>query len=163
MLLIPVEWADRIWAMPFLTVLAPSERYAKEQGKQHKKITDWVRQMLFQVKRWLPDRELIVVGDSSYAVMEFLDSVGKELTSITRLRLDAALYKPAPTRIPGRPGRNRKKGDRLPTLAEELTNPKRKWRKVKFSQWYGHREKVMEIATETAVWYHSGKPVIPLR
>jgi hypothetical protein len=57
MLLIPVEWADRIWAMPFLTVLAPSERYAKEQGKQHKKITDWARQMLFQVKRWLPDRE----------------------------------------------------------------------------------------------------------
>jgi hypothetical protein len=163
MLLMPIEWADRIWALPFLTVLAPSERYAKEQGKQHKKITDWARQMLFQVKRWLPDRELIVVGDGSYAVMEFLDSVRKELTFITRLRLDAALYKPAPARIPGRPGRNRKKGDRLPTLAEELKNPKRKWRKVKFSQWYGHKEKVMEIATETAVWYHSGKPVIPLR
>jgi hypothetical protein len=163
MLLVPVSWANRIWALPFLTVLAPSERYAKKAGKQHKKITDWARVMLLQLKRWLPDRKIIAVGDNSYAVMDFLDSVRKELTFITRLRLDAALYEPAPARIPGRPGRNRKKGDRLPTLEEELKNQDTEWKEIKLSQWYGHTEKVMEVASKTAWWYHSGKPVIPLR
>jgi hypothetical protein len=163
MLLLPISWANRIWALPFLTVLAPSSRYAQDHGKQHKKITDWARQMLFQVRRWLPEREMIVVGDSSYAVIDFLAAVRGQLTFITRLRLDAALYEPAPDRIPGRPGRNRKKGKRLPTLAEKLENPKTKWRKVTLSQWYGQSEKEMEMTTETAVWYHSGKSIVPLR
>ena len=163
MLLVPVNWANRVWALPFLTVLAPSERYAKEQGKQHKKITECARIMLLQLKRWLPTREIIAVGDSSYAVMNFLDSVRQEITFITRLRLDAALYKPAPARVPGRPGRNRKKGERLPTLEEELKNPDTEWQEIKLSQWYGQTEKVMEVASKTACWYHSGKSVIPLR
>lgn len=163
MLLVPVKWAQRIWALPFLTVLAPSERYAKQEGKPHKKITDWARQMLLQVKRWLPDREVVVVADSSYAVLDLLAAVQQHLTVVTRLRLDAALYEPAPLREPGKPGRNRKKGKRLPTLEEVLKDPTTEWHKVKLSQWYGHREKTMEITTATAVWYHSGKPVVPLR
>lgn len=149
MLLLPVSWANRVWALPFLTVLAPSEHYAKGQGKQHKKITDWAKAMLFQLKRWLPDRDIIAVGDSSYAVLEFLAPVGKKLTFITRLRLDAALYEPAPPRQPGKRGRNRKKGARLPTLAEMLKNPDTEWQEIKLSQWYGHTKKVMEIATAT--------------
>src|SRR3712207_7722810 len=47
-----------------LTVLAPSERYAAEQGKQHKKLTDWGRQALLQVARWLPGRRVVAVADS---------------------------------------------------------------------------------------------------
>lgn len=163
MLLVPVSWASRVWALPFLTVLAPSERYAKEAGKQHRKITDWAKVMLFQLKRWLPDRKIIVVGDSSYAVMDLLAAVREKLTFITRLRLDAALYKPAPPREPGKRGRNRKKGARLPTLEEKLKNPDTEWQQVKLSYWYGQTEKVMEVASQTAWWYHSGKPVVPLR
>jgi hypothetical protein len=163
MLLVPIGWANRVWALPFLTVLAPSERYAKEQRKPHKKITDWARLMLFQLKRWLAHREIIAIGDSTYAVLEFLAAVGKEITFITRLRLDAALYAPAPERKPGRPGRNRKKGDRLPTLAQVLNDPNQTWQEIKLSQWYGQQEKGMQLATGTAVWYHSGKPVVPLR
>ena len=34
MLLTPISWANRIWALPFLTVLAPSERYHKKIGKK---------------------------------------------------------------------------------------------------------------------------------
>jgi hypothetical protein len=163
MLLLPISWANRVWALPFLTVLAPSARYAQQQGKQHKKITDWTTGMLFQLKRWLAHREIIAIGDSTYAVLEFLAAVGKELTFITRLRLDAALYAPAPQRKPGRPGRNKKKGDRLPTLQQVLSDPNQKWQEIKLSFWYGQQEKVMRLATGTAVWYHSGKPVVPLR
>ena len=40
MLLAPVPWAGRIWALPFLTTLAPSERYCQQRGRRHKKLTD---------------------------------------------------------------------------------------------------------------------------
>ena len=42
-----VPWAGRYWALPFLTVLAPSERYCRQRGRRHKKLTDWARQMIF--------------------------------------------------------------------------------------------------------------------
>lgn len=163
MLLVPISWAERVWALPFLTVLAPSERYAKETGKRHKKITDWARQMLLQLKRWLPNRQVIAVADSSYAVLELLAAVRSHVCFITRLRLDAALYEPAPAREPGKPGRSRKKGERLPTLQEVLKRTATKWQQVTLTNWYGHHQKEMEIATATAVWYHSGKPVVPVR
>ncbi len=60
MLLAPIPWAGRVWALPFFTVLAPSERYALERGKRYKKLTDWARQMVVQVRRWFPDRALVL-------------------------------------------------------------------------------------------------------
>ena len=70
MLLVPIPWAQRVWALPFLTVLAPSERYHQQRHQRHKKLIDWARQMLMQVRRWLPHRELVVVADSSFAALE---------------------------------------------------------------------------------------------
>ncbi|WP_222707202.1 hypothetical protein [Pontibacter qinzhouensis] len=72
MLLMPMNWAGRVWALPFLTLLALSKRYAQEAGKRYKKITDWARQMLLQLKRWLPNRQVIAVGDSSYTVLDWM-------------------------------------------------------------------------------------------
>lgn len=72
MLLTPISWANRVWALPFLTVLAPSERYHEKQGKRHKTISHWARQICLLLKRWLPDLQIIMIGDGSYAVMELL-------------------------------------------------------------------------------------------
>ena len=63
-----VPWAGRYWAWPFLTVLAPAERYYRQRGRRHKKLTDWARQMVMQLRRWLPQRPLVLVGDGGYAV-----------------------------------------------------------------------------------------------
>jgi hypothetical protein len=67
MLLPEIPWAGRIWALPFLTVLAPSERYACKYKRRHKKLTDWGRQIMLQVARWLPERQIIAViqGEAS--------------------------------------------------------------------------------------------------
>src|SRR6476661_3312144 len=94
MLLTPIPWAGRVWALPFLTVLAPSERYHDQRKKRHKTITDWARQMVRQVHRWLPSRQLIIVGDGSYAVLAFLANLVRlpQVSIITRMRLDASLY-----------------------------------------------------------------------
>src|SRR5215213_570494 len=51
--------------LPFLTALAPSERYCRERGRRHKKLTDWARQLALQARRWLPGREVVLLGDSS--------------------------------------------------------------------------------------------------
>jgi hypothetical protein len=69
MLLVPIPWAHRVWALPFLTALAPSERYSQGRTRGHKKLTDWGRQLLMQARRWLPTRRLVVVADSGFAVI----------------------------------------------------------------------------------------------
>jgi hypothetical protein len=51
MLLVEIPWAARVWALPFLSALAPSERYAAKRGKRHKKITKWAWQMLLVLRR----------------------------------------------------------------------------------------------------------------
>lgn len=164
MVLPHIRWAGRVWALPFLTVLSPSKRYHKQhRRRRHKKLTDYARQMLLQLKRWLPELPLVVVCDSSFSAIEFLAAVREHVTVVTRLRLDAALYEPAPPRKPGQVGRPRKKGKRLPTLKEVLSDAKTAWRRFVVSQWYGRGEYEVEIATRGAVWYHSGMPVVPLR
>ena len=100
------------WALPFLSVLAPSERYHEQRKRRHKTITDWAWQMILQVARWMPGRCLVVVADGTYAVLEFLLKVSRlpDVRAITRLRLDACLYDPAPVREAGKRGRHALKG-----------------------------------------------------
>ena len=96
-----VPWAGRYWALPFLTVLAPSARYYRQRVRRHKKITDWARRMILQLRRWLPHRPLVLVGDSGYATLDPLhccQSLAGPVTLIARLRLDAAFCAPAPPR-----------------------------------------------------------------
>ncbi len=168
MLLVPVPWASRVWALPFLSVLAPSERYAQERGnKPHKKLTDWARQMLLLVRRWWPEREIVAVADSGYACIRLLAAcrrfLPKPVTFVTRLRLDAALYEPAPPRKPKQMGRPRLKGERSPTLAAVADDPSTTWTPVAVADWYGKGERTVEVASATAVWYHTGLPPVPLR
>jgi hypothetical protein len=166
MLLAPIPWAKRVWALPFLTVLAPSERYYEKRKRAHKKLTDWARQALLQVRRWLPGRKLVVVMDAGYAAIDFLWQVAKfadPITLIARFRLDAALYAPAPERQPGKKGRSRKKGQRLPTLEQVLEDTQTCWKKVVIPNWYGEGKREVEITSGTAVWYHSGMPPLPIR
>jgi len=164
MLLAPIPWAPRVWALPVLTALCPSKRYNQAHRNRHKTLTGWARQLILQLRRWLPGRKLVVVGDNSFAAIDLLAATERhETTMVTRLRLDAALYKPAPLRSPDAIGRPPKKGERLPKLEERLTDPKTQWRSVEASWWYGYEEEALEIATGTAVWYNSGNPVVPLR
>ena len=164
MLLAPVPWAGRVWALPFLTALAPSERYCRVRGLWHKKLTDWAGQLVVQAHRWLPQREIVVVGDSGFAALALLAAVGHhKVTCITRLRLDAALYDPAPPRLPGTNGRPRTKGARLPNLSEVLRGTHTRWLPVTVPGWYGEGERIVELCTATAVWRHGGMPVVPIR
>jgi hypothetical protein len=117
-LLAPIPWAEvakvpsatadgkppeegRVWSLPFLTVLAPSERFARERGRAHKRLTDWARQGLLQAARWLPGRRVVAVTGSGDAALELLAAVRHRVGVVTRLRLDARLFDPVPPRGPG--------------------------------------------------------------
>jgi hypothetical protein len=163
MRLAPIPWAGRVWALPFLTALAPSERHCREQGRRHKTLTDWARQVTVQARRWLPGRELVLVGDSGFAALELLAALARRgVVCITRLRLDAALSDPPP-RKPGAVGRPRTKGKRLPTLATVLADADTPWQRVTVPGWYGEGERVVELCSDTALWRHSGMPIVPIR
>ena len=166
MLLAEIPWAGRVWALPFLTTLAPSKRYDQKRQRRHKTLPDWGRQMVLQLRRWLPDRRLVVVVDSGYAALEFLGGLAnrrRAITCITRLRLDAQLYAPASPRYQGQIGRPRRKGERLPSLRQRVTDPQTKWRRITAPHWYGAGARTIQVATGTAVWYRVSLPVVPLR
>jgi hypothetical protein len=166
MLLVPIPWAKRVWALPFLTALAPSERYYQDRARRHKKLTDWARQVLFQTRRWLPQRRLVAVADSNFAVIELLwrmTQFANPICMVTRFRLDAALYKPAPKRKSTQKGRPRKKGARVPKLEHVLTDKRTHWAGLVIRNWYGEPRRRIEIVSGTAVWFHSGQPALPIR
>jgi hypothetical protein len=163
MLLVPLPWTQRVWALPFLTCLCPSQRYDEQRGRAHRTLTDRARQMVWLVARWLPGRDLVVTADSSFAALELLEAVRAQVAMVTRLRLDAALYEPAPARRAKQTGRPRKKGRRLPTLQQVATATATPWQRITVSGWYGARERTVEIVSGTCVWYHTGMPAVPIR
>ena len=121
--------------------------------------------MILQLRRWLPQRPLVLVGDGGYAVLDLLhccQSLAQPVTLIARLRLDAALYEPAPPRQPGRNGRPPLKGRRLPALKSLVDHPGLSWTTAAVA-WYNGATRTVELTSQTAVWYRSGKPPVPLR
>jgi hypothetical protein len=134
--------------------------------EKHKKITDWAWQMLLLVRRWWPERQIVAVADGTYASLKLLDrcrSLGQPVTFITRLRLDAALYEPAPPRRPGQLGRPRLKGERLPNLSVVAEDSSTAWRSITVTDWYGKAERMLEMTSATAVWYSTGPAAVPIR
>jgi hypothetical protein len=136
-----------VWSLPFLSTLAPSERYAKETGKRHKKLTEWAWQLLLQLRRWQPEREIVAVADGTYAALELLDRcrrLSNPITFITRLRLDAALYEPAQPRLPGQMGRPRLKGERMANLSAIAEDPSTGWEQIMVANCYSGGQRTVE-------------------
>jgi hypothetical protein len=163
MVVLPIPWAKRRWALPFLTILAPSRRCNEKLGRRHKPLTRWAIQAILQTRRWLPNRRITIVGDSSFATLELIAAVRRHVRLITRLRLDACLFAPVPPRKPGQRGRRQLKGKPLPKLSAVLENPATAWTKLWVTDWYGGETRQVEIVSGTAVWYHAGLAPAPIR
>ncbi|MGH3088291.1 MAG: transposase, partial [Rubrobacteraceae bacterium] len=119
-----------------------------------------------QIRRRQPRREIMAVADLGYASLKLLEScrsLVNPMTFITRLRLDAALYEPAPPRQPKQNGRPRLKGRRPPSLSEALEDPLTDWTPLTVDGWCGGAGRAVEIVSETAVWYSTGLPAVPVR
>jgi len=60
-------------------------------------------------------------------------------------------------------GRPRLKGERLPNLSAVVENPSTAWTKIEVADWYGKGERIVEVASATAVWYSTGLFAVPIR
>lgn len=163
MLVAPIPWAGRHWALPFCSILAPSKRYYLNRNRPVRTLLERARLTLYMVKRWLPERQMVVVADSSFSALDFLNKVSREVCFVTRLKLNAGLYDPPPERVSSTLGRPRLKGARQPALREVLNNPATVWHCLTVAKWYSLTERAIEFTTGTALWYHGGMPLVPLR
>lgn len=161
MLIVPLPWCKRPWALPFLTVLSPSKKSNEKAGRRHKTSIDWTRQMMVLVSRWLKC-PWILLGDGAYACMDLAWSCVKQsVTLISRLRLDAQLFE-FPEPVPeGTRGRKPVKGKRI-NLKNLLSDSTQIWQTLTVN-WYGGEQKIIECLTFICLWYHAGKPPLPVR
>lgn len=165
MLLVSLPWSDRMWALPFLTALAPSPKTNAANGQRHKTSIDWVGQMIGAVRRWLPQRDLVLVVDGGMAAVKLgLRCAGypRPVTLVSRLRLDAVLHKQPAPQPKSKRGPKPKKGARLPALAQRLADPATIWTKQTLN-WYGGQQRLVEYVTGAALWYTPGHDPLPIR
>ena len=165
MLLVAVPWSRRVWALPFLTVLAPSETTNSANGKRHKTSIDWIDQMIGAVRRWLPTRRLVLVVDGGLAAVKLgvrCVRLAVPVTYVSRLRLDAVLHDPPPAPVPGKRGRKPKKGARQASLKTRMQDPETVWEGATV-RWYGGAERAVDLASGTALWYTPGEDPLPVR
>jgi hypothetical protein len=165
MLLVPVPWSQRVWALPFLTVLAPGEKTNVANGKRHKTSIDWIGQMIGAVRRWLPEKMLVLVTDGGLTAVKLglrCARYANPVTYVSRLRLDAVLHDPPGPQPRGKRGPKPKKGKRQPSLKTVLLDPSTQWTKCEID-WYGGKRRIIEIATGVALWYTPGYDPLPIR
>ena len=158
--LVPVPWGGRVWALPVLTALSWPKGKGPRRG--HKSSIDWARQLVLQVRRWVPERELILVADGGFAAVELADDCRRHrVTLVCRLRIDAALYDPPATPPPGRRGPKPKRGPRQPSPKRRAADPATPWESVEVD-WYGGRRKTMRVVAGTGLWHTPNLDPVPI-
>ncbi len=165
MLLVPVPWSQRVWALPFLTVLAPSAQTNLANGKRHKTSIDWLAQMIALVRRWVPARPIVLVVDGGLAAVKLGLHCARlvvPVTYVSRLRLDAVLHDPPPPPLAGKRGPKPKKGTRQASLKARLKDATTGWEVARVA-WYGGVARQVELVSGTALWYTPGADPLPLR
>jgi len=164
-ILVPVPWSSRPWALPFMVVPALSAQIAERLHKPPRTLIDWAGLMLERVRRWQPERPILVVGDGSYAatiLVQRCQRLHRPVQLVSRLRLDAQLYEPPGPQPKSKRGPKPQKGAKQPTLAERLAASTTVWQPLTVS-WYGGVTRKIEYATGTALWHHRGHEPVPLR
>src|SRR3989338_413594 len=136
MLIVQLPWCNRPWALPFMTILAPSQKANEARGRTHKTAVDWAILAMRVISRFLK-RSFVLIGDGGFACLELGHAcIKRNVTLVSRLRLDAALYSFAPTPEKGQLGRHREKGGRLLSLKKLANDLTQAWTEVTVN-WYG--------------------------
>lgn len=169
MVLPPLPWLQpgAYWALPVLTVLCPSERFYTSRGKPLKKLTDWAAQVLSWLSRKCAglERPVYLAADGSFATFDlFTHAQQVGIGMIARMKLNSRLYHLPPKHYPdGKRGPKPMVGKRLLGMDKRVTDKRIKWRKIFFSEWYGHKHKEMMITSGVAIWRESNKVLVKLK
>jgi hypothetical protein len=165
MLIVSVPWSSRPWALPFLTLNAPSEATNKANSKRHKTSIDWIQQMICLTRRWLRGRTLVLVTDGGLTAVKLGLTCGafrQPVTWVSRFRLDACLYDWPQKQSKSKRGPKPKKGERQSSLQAQLNDLQTSWQKTEID-WYGGHPYTMEYVTGKSLWYTPGFDPLPIR
>lgn len=161
-LIVPMPWCKRPWALPFLTVLAPSKKANEARGRKHRTIVDWTMVMLKLVVRWL-QKPFVLIGDGAYACIELGHHCNRlGVTLVSRLRLDANLFEFPEEVVPGKRGRKPKKGRRTKKLLDMAKVDGQDWQEAEVV-WYGGIQKTVKYLTGVNLWYKAGETPLAIR
>jgi len=162
--LVPVPWSQRPWALPFMTVLALGEKTSSSLNKRHRTLVQWAEFMIDKVRRWQPEREIMHLGDGSYAAIVLVQRcqrLKKRVKLVSRLRLDARLFDFPSPQPKSKRGPKPKKGARQLQLAQRLEDPETDWQTLKLML-YG-KEHAIEFISGTSLWHTPGQEPVALR
>ena len=167
MLLVPVPWSRRRWALPFLTIPTFSPATSARLGRPHRTAPERVEGLVHLIRRWQPHRAIQLVGDSGFAVLRLAHVCrAARVRLVSRLVLNAQLYDPPPVRPASTPGVKPKKGPRQSKLCDRLdltsdTADHTTWQRQTVA-WYGHQQRLLDVATGTALWHTDGCDPLPI-
>ncbi len=162
-LVVRVPWSQRLWALPFLGVPVLSEQTCRKLKKPHRSGTQWAAWMLAKVRRGYPQRQIVLVGDGEYGTVALIRASPQGPGILVgRLRWDASLWAFVGPQPRAKRGLKPKKGARLPSLRQRLTDPATVWTPVTLT-WYGGDAKPVAVATGACLWWRPGSDPVPLR
>jgi hypothetical protein len=162
-LLLKLPFSNRLWALPFLSVLLTTPKVSEKLNLPHRTPVDRAAQIIGWLRRTFPKRALKLIGDGAYGSIQLGLACKRHNTSlISLLRMDARLFSPPSPRNAKTRGRSRVVGERLPTpaaLAKDLTQ---NWELCEVA-WYGGARRQMYLLSGVALWYSTGFAPLQIR
>jgi hypothetical protein len=121
----------------------------------HRTRPELALELIQLIAGWFPNDEIIVTGDSAYGGASVLRHLPPKVHLISHVHPKGALYQPAPPKAAKTLGRARKKGDRLPGMAQWADDPEQPWTELRFDQFGFHG--MVAVKTIEALYYKAGK------
>jgi hypothetical protein len=163
MLLVKVPWSNRVWALPFLTVLAPSEATNQANGRRHKTSIRWIMQMMGQVHRWMRDRALILIVDGGLVSVELgWRCLQYGVTLVGTLPINARLFDEPGLQPLNKRGPRPKKGQRQLAPKARLKAAQTIWQRLTVP-WYGGQQRTLDLTSGHSLWHTPGRDPLPIQ
>ena len=158
-------WAPtKVFALPIavrlyrnrqgLTKGKKSRGKASAPNPDHRTRPQLALELIQLVAQWYPDDEIILTGDSAYGGKSILSHLPENVHLISHVHPKGALYERAPIKNEGSKGAPRKKGARLPGMAQWAKDPAQPWARLKFNQFGLHA--TLAVKTIKALYYKAG-------
>jgi len=147
LLLVSVPWCRRQWALPVISVPTLTPATSAKPGKRHRTTTQAAQLLIWLVRRWFPEREIVLVGDGGFAAACLGRTCRRlRVRFVSRLLLNAQLYDPVPPQPKGKPGVKPKKGPRQPKLTQRVKATATVWLRQEIA-WYAGQQLRMDVIT----------------
>ena len=159
-----IPGAARTWALPVLVALYRTPEVDAKEGRRHKTPAELMQGLLAMWMRWFPDRKSVFAGDGAYCthrLTRFAQRHRSRLCIVSKFYPDAVIHQLPPRRRKGQKGRNRVRGNRLPTPSQVAQSSKR-WKNLVVG-WYGGGQRHIKVISRVGHWYRQGHGLVEVR